>query len=210
VIDRVFLNTPSHALLLACAVSFALAAVQIGPAVAQGPTETEGPVIHDDIEYLDVTGNSKRELIEALDRLSVPDDTGKRFYGHTHWELRWNYNVASEGAECRVTAVTATLDMTMSLPRWDPPRNADPALVRTWNAFVAGLREHEEGHRDIALAAAQEITRRIEAIPPAANCAKLKRTVGIRANSLLDEYREKGRRYDKATDHGRAQGAVLR
>ena len=207
---RAFANATPHTVVLACAVSLALVAVQSGPAFAQAPAQTEGPVIHDDIEYLDVTGNSKRELIEALDRLSVPDATGKRFYGHTHWELRWNYNVASEGAECRVTTVTATLDMTMSLPRWDPPRNADPALVHTWNAFVAGLREHEEGHRDIALDAAQEITNRIEAIPPAANCEKLKRTVGIRANSLLDEYREKGRRYDRMTDHGRTQGAVLR
>ena len=207
---RALANATAHTRVLACAVSLALVVVQSDPAIAQAPAETEGPVIHDDIEYLDVAGNSKRELIEALDRLSVPDETGKRFYGHTHWELRWNYNVASEGAECRVTTVTATLDMTMSLPRWDPPRNADPALVRTWNAFVAGLREHEEGHRDIALAAAQEITNRIEAISPAANCAKLKRTVGIRANSLLDEYREKGRRYDRTTDHGRTQGAVLR
>jgi len=185
-------------------------AIQAGRAVAQTSAETEGPVIHDNVEYVDVTGHSKRELIEALDRLSVADGNGKRFYGHTHWELRWNFNVASEGAECRVTTVTAQLDVTMSVPRWDPPRNADPALVRTWNAFVAGLHEHEEGHRDIAVAAVQEITRRIEAIPPAANCSKLKRTVGIRANSLLDEYREKGRRYDKTTDHGRTQGAVLR
>jgi predicted secreted Zn-dependent protease len=207
---RVFANATSHLFVLACVFSLALATIHSNPAFAQASNETEGPVIHDEIEYIDVTGNSKRELVEALDRLSVPDETGKRFYGHTHWELRWNYNVASEGAECRVTTVTATLDMTMSLPRWDPPRNANPALVRTWNAFVAGLREHEEGHRDIALAAAQEITRRIEAEPPAANCAKLKRTVGIRANSLLDEYREKGRRYDKSTDHGRTQGAVLR
>ena len=191
----------------ACAVFGSLPAVH---ATAQAPREIEGPIINDDVEYIDVTGNSQRELIEALDRRSVDDGTGKRFYGHTRWALRWNFNVASEGNDCRVTSVTAELDVHLSIPRWQPPANADPALVRQWNAFIAGLRVHEDGHREIAIEAAREIEQRIESEPPASKCETLKRTVNIRANTLLDEYREKGKRYDKQTDHGRTQGAVLR
>jgi predicted secreted Zn-dependent protease len=205
---RVLRNTPFRAFVL----RFAVCAVSMHAlnAIAQTPREIEGPVIHDDIEYVDVTGNSQRDLINALDRLSVDDGTGKRFYGHTHWELRWNFNVASEGRDCRVTSVSAQLDVHMSIPRWHPPANADPSLVRRWNAFVDALRVHEDGHREIAIEAAREIAQRIEAVPPAPKCETLKRTVNIRANTLLDEYREKGRRYDKQTDHGRTQGAVLR
>ncbi|MGH8172072.1 MAG: DUF922 domain-containing Zn-dependent protease, partial [Rhodanobacteraceae bacterium] len=202
-----FAKEVTRALVALCVVLAAAAPIC---AAAQQRTQSEGPIVHNDIDYLDVTGNSKRELVESLDRLSVADDNGKRFYGHTRWELRWNFNVTSEGTECRVTSVSVELNVRTSLPRWDPPRNADPALIRRWDVFLDGLRMHEEGHRDIALAAADEITQRIEAVRPAASCATLKRTVGIRANSLLAEYREKSRRYDQTTDHGRTQGAVLR
>jgi predicted secreted Zn-dependent protease len=200
----------ARALLLRTAVCAAILSMHAAHAIAQAPREIEAPVIHDDIEYIDVTGNSRRDLIDALDRRSVDDGTGKRFYGHTRWELRWNFNVASDGGDCRVGSVSAQLDVHTSIPRWNPPANADPSLVRRWNAFVDALRVHEDGHRDIAIEAAREITQRIEAVQPTTKCETLKRTVTIRANTLLDEYREKGRRYDRETDHGRTQGAVLR
>lgn len=186
----------------------ALAFVLAGAFVPGAQAMVEGPVIHETTEYRDVSGSSQAALIASLDRIAI-GESGGRFYGNTHWELRWNFSVASSRGQCRVTAAGTELTVQMTLPRWIPPDRAPRALVERWNAFATALRTHEEGHRDIAIEAARAMQKRVGATPPASDCDVLKRTVGELAHSILDDYRERERRYDETTGHGRTQGAVF-
>jgi len=193
--------------LLACG-AFALLLAGIADAIA---AETEqDPTIHEFVEYQDIRGSTQQALVSALDRLSQADPSGDRFYANTHWELRWNFRVGAEpGERCRLTSATTDLTIRMSLPRWKAPRKAPRELVQRWNRFATALRNHEDGHRDIAIAAAHEISDKAYGAPAASGCAALKRTLGHIANATLDEYREKEHRYDTDTQHGRTQGATF-
>jgi predicted secreted Zn-dependent protease len=171
--------------------------------------ELEAPTIHDTIDYRDVGGRTRAQLVASLDRVAVGEPGNERFYANTHWELRWSFRIGSTGGDCHVTSASTDLTVNMSLPRWNPPPNAARDLIERWNRFSTALRRHEDGHRDIAIDAAHELARRITGTPPAGDCEKLKQSVGRRADAVLDEYRAKERRYDETTGHGRTQGATF-
>ena len=170
--------------------------------------ETEAPSIHDTVEYHDITGNTEADLGAALKRLPYAETSDDRsFAANTRWQLRWKFSVESAGGGCRLVSATTDLDVQMNLPRWKAPPFARPELVKRWDAFAAALRKHEDGHRDIAVAAAYEIVERAQKTQPASDCEAFKRRLSRIADATVREYRDKESSYDATTMHGRAQGA---
>lgn len=176
------------------------------PAVAADITP---PKVNESVDYRDVGGATEDELVASLKSVATADEKGHRFAGDTHWQLRWNFRVESAGDDCRVASIATEVDIHTTLIRWNPPRNAKPALVKKWNAFADALRKHEDGHRDIAVAAAREVDDRVGKVPSASDCTKLKRTLEQTADGVVKDYREKEHSYDVTTMHGRAQGATF-
>jgi predicted secreted Zn-dependent protease len=43
------------------------------------------------------------------------------------------------------------LEIEIVMPRWDPPPDADAALVARWTRFVESTMEHAVGHRAYAI-----------------------------------------------------------
>lgn len=171
----------------------------------------EAPTIQDSVEYHDISGRTAKELSDALKRISYAEPTGDRYFAaNTRWRLAWNFRVeAPPRGTCRLASATASLDITMNLPRWQPPRDAPPALVHQWQTFATAVRHHEDGHRDIAVDAAHAILDRVSKVAPASDCGKLKRSLGRVADATLREYRDKESSYDVTTLHGQAQGATF-
>jgi len=170
--------------------------------------EAEAPSIHDTVEYHDITGSTEADLGAALKRLPYaesPDD--RSFAANTRWRLRWKFSVEPTGGGCRLVSATTDLDVQMNLPRWKAPSFARPELVKRWDAFAAALRKHEDGHRDIAIAAAYEIVERAQKTQSALDCETFKRRLSRIADATVREYRDKESSYDTTTLHGRAQGA---
>ena len=172
--------------------------------------EREGPSIHDTVRYHDVTGNTEAELVAALKRISYADPKGDRFFAaNTRWQLRWNLSVQPGRPSCRLLSATAELDVEMNLPRWNPPADARPELVKRWDTFAAAVRKHEDGHRDIAIEAVRVVAERLQNVPTGRDCAALRKSLGRVAEATVREYREKEDSYDVTTMHGRAQGVAF-
>jgi predicted secreted Zn-dependent protease len=172
--------------------------------------ELEAPDIHDTVEYRDITGNTKDALLAALVQAGSTNEKGDHFAANTSWQLRWNFRVEQQpGASCRLTSAKTGLDINMTLPRWIPPKNASPVLVKRWNRFADALRKHEDGHRDIALEAARVVTDRVGAVPAEKDCETLKARLQRVADDTLREYRDKESSYDVTTLHGQTQGATF-
>jgi predicted secreted Zn-dependent protease len=172
--------------------------------------EIEGPSIQDTVTYHDIAGNSEQALVAALKKISYAETSGDRFFAaNTHWRIRWNFRVESDGRSCGLSSATTELDVDMNLPRWNPPSNAAPALVKRWNAFATAVRKHEDGHREIAIDAAYEIEAGAKKEPPQRDCAALKKRLSRAADATLREFRDKENSYDVTTMHGRTQGATF-
>ena len=179
-------------------------------AVSAGAAELEAPEVNDSIEYRDISGNDKDTLAAALRQVGASNKNGDRFAASTRWQLRWNFRVEQHpGKSCELASAKTELDIHMTLPRWMPPKNASPVLVKQWNTFADALRKHEDGHRDIAIEAARVVTDRVGAAQAESDCATLKRRLERIADDTLREYKDKESSYDVTTLHGQTQGATF-
>src|SRR6476620_2472017 len=116
---------------------------------------------HTTVIYYDVQGNTFRELAASMRRLG-PKVAGSSFIGETRSPMRWKWRVESVAAsECSIRDVTVSVDAQVTLPRWNAPEDADPALVAEWRRFLRALETHESGHKDISAKAGRDIITRL-------------------------------------------------
>ena len=107
------------------------------------------------IEYFDLHGSTARELRADLSRLGPVGETGIRGDGYTEYRIAWRFSMALNDGDCSAQDVEVDLVVTMQLPRWQPPPDASSELRETWRRFSKDLREHEDGHHEIARSAAK-------------------------------------------------------
>jgi predicted secreted Zn-dependent protease len=159
-----------------------------------------------DLEYFDVHGSTARELREDLSRLGPVADNGVRGDAYTRWRINWKFDLTERGPDCIAGNFQVDLTVTMILPRWIPPAGASADLVALWDQYSIALRSHEDGHHRIALAAAQEVTRRLKAESRASGCKTLENKLKSTVDAVLLEYKGRQADYDRETDFGRARG----
>jgi predicted secreted Zn-dependent protease len=134
----------------------------------------------------------------------------------TEWHTSWRYwSEESDGSDdvadsCDVTRGESEVEMSIIYPRWTPPADADPAVVREWGRFMKALQVHELGHVTIALQGADAVDDRLDGGFSAATCADAETAAAAAATRIFDRYARASKRYDRETDHGLAQGTGLR
>ena len=156
------------------------------------------------IDYYPVRGASVAEIRRDLLRNGPKDRTGKPRAARTDWSLAWRYAVRPEPDACVVTQVEASVAITTTLPDLSTPV---PQPVRSqWTALASQLAEHEDGHRQIALACRDELWRRLAAVRPASDCAELHRTLDLTGRAAVAECRARDDGFDRETNHGVESG----
>lgn len=88
----------------------------------------------DYIIYYDIRGSTEEDLQQQMNWLGPVGLDGKTHMGYCEWEGE------------------VSLKITVTLPRWTPPENADPNLIAKWDNLVKNLAKHENGHAIIARA----------------------------------------------------------
>lgn len=179
----------------------ALAGLSLVPLASPAQTPT--------MEYYTIQGNSARELRDQMNRLGPLDDAGKRGHGNTHWNIRWHYDHDRAPQGCAITNIRVTLDLRVTLPRWTPGPSAPQGLVETWTRYIGALRLHELGHVDLAIAAADEVRRVLEANRRGPDCPTTEATMNAAGMKVLDDLRRRQARYDRETDSGGKQGTSV-
>jgi predicted secreted Zn-dependent protease len=161
------------------------------------------------IEYFAIHGATAQELRADLSRRGPVGETGIRGDGYTEYRIAWKVSMTLKDGICRASNADVNLDVIMRLPSWHPPAGVSKRLLEIWKRFSQILREHEDGHHRLAIAAAREVERALRARTRAVTCKALETRLNARANKVLARYREKQLAYDLDTDYGRAQGTGL-
>ncbi len=159
------------------------------------------------VESYEVTGVSSSEIRRELDRLGPLAEDGVRYDGHTRWFITWTYKLRANANGCEVESFETELEVTMTLPWWKAPEGAPHRLVKQWERYSAALRLHEDGHREIALAADAEIRQRAKELRSVGGCSSLGDELNATAEAVLVKHRGLELKYDEATEHGKTQGA---
>jgi predicted secreted Zn-dependent protease len=170
-------------------------------------TSPESPLIRISEEFYEIRGSTAEELHGEMQRLGPLGEEGRRFHGWTAWTINWRYVSQPSGSACRATRVEVTAEITLTLPRWRAPPDAPESLRRQWDAYLAALRVHEDGHRDLAVATARRVHSRLSGFRTS-DCRDFNREANTEGQRILDRLRADNRRYDEETGHGRTQGAV--
>lgn len=177
-------------LLLGCA-----PAPVVPAAVALDERDTAG-IRGADVLWVDLAGRTRAELLLDCATHCPKEDQGLSVPSLTTWKVDWTWDRAGE--PCRVVDPTVHVDVTVALPRWRPPFDADPALVAEWRLYVQALARHEQGHVDLVYAAAGISEARLAA----GGCGGARQV----AREMLAELRERQAAFDSFTHHGRNQG----
>ena len=117
--------------------------------------------------------------------------------------MRWieGYN------SCKVTGVTTKINVMVTLPKWVHNGDADPSEKERWSRYYKNLVNHENGHKELALEAGNNIDQLIMEMNPAVNCTTLKDNAMSLGRSVVDEFNARSAKYDNETDHGRNEGS---
>jgi predicted secreted Zn-dependent protease len=155
----------------------------------------------------DVEGTTVAAILDSI-RLHGPHDGEGRWAASTSWTFGWSYEPAvAEG--CRVETATVNLALRYTLPHWISEAAADPVVVGAWSRYLGNVTTHEQGHAAIARDAADDLKTTLEAIVPQPTCKALAGVVGDTVHAALDRHAQVQAEYDRQTQHGVVQGAVL-
>lgn len=91
------------------------------------------------------------------------------------WRITWTI----AGSQCTVIPSSVEVDLAFEvyLPRWVDRRGAPWALRKDWDEFVWALANHERGHENNGIEAANELRRRLGSLSAAC------RSIKVEANS---------------------------
>jgi predicted secreted Zn-dependent protease len=161
-------------------------------------------------KYYVVDAVKVRDLRQQLRERRLALGDGTESPGRTTQRLETQFELIPLPTGCRMVNLTLTLEVTIYLPSWQPPEGRFPkALGERWDAMLAALTRHEEGHRDNALWAARGLHRQLLALGEDLNCLELQRAAQRERFKAEVRYRQRDQAYDRRTDHGVRQGSVL-
>jgi predicted secreted Zn-dependent protease len=162
--------------------------------------DTSNLTVDEAVETYSVTGSTANEI-----RQSINANRDGDYDAFTSWYLTWQYaNDACDGS-----GLVVLVEIEYSLPEWDAPPAADPALTDEWSTYMDALLCHEYGHAEFGLDAANDVYATLSAIDAGGDCAAQQTQADAAFQSILDDYIAREIAYDEETNHGATMGAVF-
>jgi len=150
-------------------------------AVTQAALAAGSPSVSIKTNYY-VVGGTNVMLIHHSMFVARPFAATNAFDALTLWTLRADYQFRPSGGSWVLHNPRINLSVTVTLPRWIPSLPVSPELIQTWNVFLTNLTTHEAGHVKIACEAAEEVQRRLEAMPKYATASDARRAAEVMVN----------------------------
>ena len=152
------------ACVFACACTWAVAG-----AVAAGPVEPR-LTIRDTHDHYYVSAGSAAELRE---RMKIGRGKWAHARGLTRGRVVVTRSLTQEMDRCIINSVAIEVEITTTLPEWDPSARMPPELRQRWETFRASIVRHEDRHRENLTEAAFELRDGVAAILPRSSCMKV-------------------------------------
>jgi predicted secreted Zn-dependent protease len=126
------------------------------------PEASAKPKVSTKYTYYNINGGSARNLYQQMISRG-PHVSGERALAATSAETRQRGEFVS-GSSCRVKNYEISINFTMRLPKVANERKMPKRLRAHWRKFYKFVRRHEERHKQIWVACARDVERRVRAI----------------------------------------------
>lgn len=164
--------------------------------------------------YYDIYVWSEKDIVPASFRTSPITENGKKLMGKTQWDVRWNYQRTKlNNGLCALKSHDITIKVTYRMPRL-VTQNMDKkianAVQKNWQEFYIALMEHENGHMQNGVDAANQINNFFNSIySKKYYCSSFSEGVETYPNEIVDFFNARDKEYDQTTQHGMTQGADI-
>lgn len=182
---------------------FIIVLIQLSPAANAAPEQRLNNV------YYSVTGDTAEDLWADVMTKTPVAHNGNKYVAYTRWQVNWRFWWHDDGSTCEINKVKTSLDITYTLPRLEPTSTTPDTVAKRWEGYYAALFEHEQGHKDLGLQAANEVENGILAMGPRDSCAQLELDANNIGKKVIDRYGQIEKEYDRSTNHGLNTGAVF-
>ncbi len=142
------------------------------------------------VQFYEIEGSTRQELRSAMDNARMTDISGGRFDATTEWYI----SVEGPTADPNIDYINVTL------PRWQPPDEAEDHLIEAWQEYVTRLAQHEANHVRFVYEAFPDIEQALRNGP--------RHSAQTRFEAALAVLIRRNREYDADTRHGETEGAV--
>lgn len=166
-------------------------------------------LIKEKYRYYDVAGQSVAQIRQEMKRNGTKWNDGKVYAALTSWDIRYSYDVTSENGKFLISSTATDVDIVIDMPRWNADPQASRELLGEWERYARVLKEHESGHRDLAVKAAGEINEILAGLGSFGSRAELDREAKKQAQAKLKQMKQLQIDFDEHTNHGIKQGASL-
>jgi predicted secreted Zn-dependent protease len=167
------------------------------------------PIVSEKYEYYEIKGNSEDQLRSEMCRCGCRWKDGKTYDSETRWHVKWDYDYDRAPEVCSVNSFRISADISFRYPKWVRTSDVPLPLAAKWDKYMKSLVAHENGHRDMVVKAAADLSRAVALLPPAPTCAELERMVQSLCHEQLNRLDAEAKSYDEATRHGVLQGAFF-
>lgn len=177
------------------------------PSVIPLAISTDDPGMHQktDNHYYQIYAYTKNDIYNQINACG-PNVEGQSYFGVSKSQLNWTYNYTYIGDSCNVKDVTVGVHTDIYYPKLEVLSGGESGLAAKWDSYMPYLILHEEGHRDNAVNAGNQILNAISALPTL-SCATMQDQVNATANNIIANYNIADKNYDAETNHGETQGA---
>ncbi len=146
----------------------------------------------------DVTGANATELSLAMQK-----DGPRNFWAYTNWAISWSHATEADSTGvCKLMDSLVSVNVKLTLPRWANAPDASDARRQSWDAMIAALRKHEQGHANNGIRAANAVAASISVVPAQTTCEALEELIDQTSKDIVKGYRKADKDYDRVTSHG--------
>ena len=162
------------------------------------------------IEYKNyiISPRFPQEIKPELMRNTPIRERGGTFNGHTDWYIDWQYQTRQETGACRIHNIQTKVHVIHTLPALSK-NVTDVQTITVFNKFNNALTKHEKNHGNNGLFAAREIDKAISEIQPQQDCRYISRMINDIGNAIVQKYIFADSEYDRVTQNGLSEGAVI-
>jgi predicted secreted Zn-dependent protease len=132
----------------------------------------------------ELRGLTTSEIHENIMR-NTPREEGKIVDAETKEEVTFTLGYETKDGTCRIASDQVKLEIVSTFPRWVDQERATNEARKAWESYSNALRGHEDGHKAIAVKAANAVDTLIHKEQGASTCASLKDKIAKAADNII-------------------------
>ncbi len=155
------------------------------------------PNVNVNFRFYDLEASGLMELFQKIRMVGPAGKPGNKAAAKASYKMNWQMAMEKTSSLCRIGDATVDIDIEIVVPRWLDVDEQSEKSQGHWQIYLGALLDHESGHKDIVVAAADKLITYIRFQSPTSSCSQLQKKVDQYGFRLLNDAKQKSVQYDR-------------